>query len=893
MTISEEPRVAVSDTFARCLSILGSLACWLALSYFGMEGAQAAIPSTERAVLLNLYGYTDGIHWDPQYQGGWNGPPGTECAWYGITCDATDSTVIGINLAGVGMNGALPALTALTNLQTFDIEQTASEGIGAYNSLYGPIPPLSGLTHLQTFIANNTYFDGSIPSLAGLAELKDFEVYTYGFSSLGGSIPSLSGLTNLARFDVHGDGLTGPIPSLTGLYNLAYFRVGGNHLTGSIPDLSGLDALNYFDVSANYLTGNVPNLIDLPNLQHFLAYGNLLDGTFGEWSDLPQLLEFNAEYTRLTGGLPALVQAPNIQRFVAGPSGLTGNIPDISQLTNLVVFGVAGNQLTGPPPSPPASLVNARVNATGGGALCPNLLTPASDPPSAIDTDWNTATGTTPWSLKCAPDPKWPSFVQASSSRNPSVFGQAVTFTVLVNGMNPTGTVTFTSLPEVPGNAGQTTTLCDAVPLNDQIATCTVDNFDAGTSNVIVASYSGDANNAPSNNVIGTIFGNVSISTVDQLVYQSVTESATVNPVQTGQPVDLTASIAGGKPGDTVTFYDGRATLCANVPVVVEQDHQVVRCTTQFSTTGPHPLMVGYVNTGVGGASDPLIMNVVSAAAFDSDQFALTGSWYNPPTSGQGLEIEVYPDLSGTGTGFLFGGWFTNDAQGNPQWYTLQGSLAASHGASYSLAIAESTGGNFNAPPITQAVADGTATLTFYDCSHAALAYKFNDGRNGTIPFVRLTPATGCSSSVPAGNIAPPPNYADVLHSGAWYDPATSGQGLMIDIVPSINTFFAAWYTYAPQSEAQTGAASQRWFTLQDNAYTPGALNLNNVPIIATSGGVFNQPSNVATTQVGTANIAFTSCMTMTLTYNFTQGEFSGQSGTIHERAIVPLAGCQ
>lgn len=892
MTITEAIRAVPACNFSRCLSILCTWVWWAVLACSGLGNAYAAIPSSERAVLLNLYAYTDGAGWDPQYQGGWNGPPGTECTWYGITCDAAGSTVIAINLAGVGMYGPLPSLSALTNLQTFDIHQTATGGIGAYNSLYGPIPPLSGLTHLQTFIANNTFFDGSIPSLAGLAELKDFEVYTNGFSYLSGAVPSLGGLTNLVRFDVHGDGLTGPIPSLTGLYKLGYFRVNGNHLTGSIPDLSGLNALSYFDVSSNHLTGDVPDLIDLPNLQTFHVYGNLLDGTFGRWSDLPQLLEFNAEDTRLTGSLPALAQAPNIQRFIAGPSKITGNIPDISQLTNLVVFGVAGNQLTGSPPSPPASLVNARVNATGGAALCPNFLTPASDPPTQIDTDWNTATGTTPWSQKCAPDQKWQSFVQADSSRNPSVFGQAVTFTVLVGGMNPTGTVTFTSQPDAPNNGAQTTTLCDAVPLDDQVATCTVDNFDAGTSNVVVTSYSGDVNNAPSNNAIGTIFGTVSISTIDQLVSQSITENATTNPVQAGQPVDLMASIAGGKAGDTVTFYDGRTAICSAVPIIVESDHQIARCTAQFSATGPHPLMVQY-DKGVGSASDPLIMNVTAPATFDADQFALTGSWYNPPTSGQGLELEIYPDLNGPGNAQLFGGWFTNDGAGNLQWYTLQGSLSAGHGNVYPLNIGVSTGGNFDAQPITQAVADGTATLTFYDCNHAALTYQFNDGRSGTIPYLRLTPATACSSTVPAGNVTLPANYADVQHSGAWYEPATSGQGLMIDIVPSINTFFAAWYTYAPQREGLTGQAAQRWFTLQDNTYTPGDLHLKNVPIIATSGGIFDQPSNVSVGQVGTAQIDFTSCTTMTLSYTFTQGEFAGLSGSIDEKAIVPLTGCQ
>ena len=52
------------------------------------------------------------------------------------------------------------------------------------------------------------------------------------------------------------------------------------------------------------------------------------------------------------------------------------------------------------------------------------------------------------------------------------------------------------------------------------------------------------------------------------------------------------------------------------------------------------------------------------------DEHGLTGSWFNPATSGQGFEIEVFPDLIGTGQRFLFGGWFTYDvtAAGGTAW---------------------------------------------------------------------------------------------------------------------------------------------------------------------------------------------------------------------------------
>src|SRR6476660_1192652 len=47
--------------------------------------AAAAIPQTERDVLLAVYTQTDGDHWT--HNDAWTGPVGTECTWYGITCD--------------------------------------------------------------------------------------------------------------------------------------------------------------------------------------------------------------------------------------------------------------------------------------------------------------------------------------------------------------------------------------------------------------------------------------------------------------------------------------------------------------------------------------------------------------------------------------------------------------------------------------------------------------------------------------------------------------------------------------------------------------------------------------------------------------------------------------
>src|SRR5579862_3635447 len=98
----------------------------------------ATVPASERAVLIDLYTSTDGDGWLRRTN--WNGIPGTECTWYGITCDSGGTTVTGIDLTfdsfhslplGLNLVGPLPALTGLTNLQSFNV---------SYNQLTGTIP---------------------------------------------------------------------------------------------------------------------------------------------------------------------------------------------------------------------------------------------------------------------------------------------------------------------------------------------------------------------------------------------------------------------------------------------------------------------------------------------------------------------------------------------------------------------------------------------------------------------------------------------------------------------------------------------------------------------------------------------------------------------------------
>jgi hypothetical protein len=146
-----------------------------------------------------------------------------------------------------------------------------------------------------------------------------------------------------------------------------------------------------------------------------------------------------------------------------------------------------------------------------------------------------------------------------TSSANPSVFGQSVTFTATVNPVapgagTPTGTVTFSvdGTPQLP-----------AVPLAGNQATFSTNGLAAG-SRTITAVYSGDGNFVTSTSPGFT-----------QTVGPAQTTTAvagTPNPSVFGQQVTFTATVSAVAPGagtpvGTVSFLDGATSLGPPVPL--------------------------------------------------------------------------------------------------------------------------------------------------------------------------------------------------------------------------------------------------------------------------------------------------------------------------------------
>jgi len=91
------------------------------------------------------------------------------------------------------------------------------------------------------------------------------------------------------------------------------------------------------------------------------------------------------------------------------------------------------------------------------------------------------------WTTGAVPPP---TSTAVTSSLNPSTSGASVTCTATITGATPTGTVGFT-------DNGNSIATCSAVNVNAAQANCTTSTLTVG-SHSIVATYSGDANNAGS-----------------------------------------------------------------------------------------------------------------------------------------------------------------------------------------------------------------------------------------------------------------------------------------------------------------------------------------------------------------------------------------------------------
>ncbi|ETR66442.1 MAG: leucine-rich repeat-containing protein, partial [Candidatus Magnetoglobus multicellularis str. Araruama] len=158
----------------------------------------AAIPEQERQALIDLYHSTGGDNWT--HNSGWLGEVGTECDWFGITCDNDKTHVLKIGLHNNKLTGNI------------------SKSIGDFTNL----------TYLN--LRDNDI--ASIPpEIGNLVNLTSLYLYSNDLTSIP---PEIGNLVNLTSLYLYSNDLTTVPSEVWSLTNLTYLSLGNNDLT-SIP----------------------------------------------------------------------------------------------------------------------------------------------------------------------------------------------------------------------------------------------------------------------------------------------------------------------------------------------------------------------------------------------------------------------------------------------------------------------------------------------------------------------------------------------------------------------------------------------------------------------------------------------------------------------------------
>ncbi len=272
--------------------------------------------------------------------------------------------------------------------------------------------------------------------------------------------------------------------------------------------------------------------------------------------------------------------------------------------------------------------VTATFNATGGD---PNFVT--------------TATNTTSVTVNAAA-----TTTSVTSNHNPSVVGQAVTYTATVAAIppgagTPTGNVEFL-------DGGTAITACGGAsgnPLSGTSATCVV-TYNSTGSHTITAQYLGSTNFSAS----------AASSSLTQTVNAAATTTSVTsnhNPSVVGQAVTYTATVAVTSPGsgtpsssDTVTFKDGASTISCGTGSVSFNGTTATCVVTYGSVTGGSPHSITAVFGGdanYGGSTSSALSETVNKASTSTS----VTSTSNPSVVGQQVFYTATVAVSSPGAG--------------------------------------------------------------------------------------------------------------------------------------------------------------------------------------------------------------------------------------------------
>lgn len=125
--------------------------------------------------------------------------------------------------------------------------------------------------------------------------------------------------------------------------------------------------------------------------------------------------------------------------------------------------------------------------------------------------------------------------------------------------------------------------------------------------------------------------------------------------------------------------------------------------------------------------------------------------------------------------------------------------------------------------------------------------------------------------------------------AGSWFNPATPGQGYLLEVEPITQTLVVGWFTYDTTAGGSGGGlpgAEQRWFTAQGR-YVGNRADLT---VFQSRFGQFNRANPVSTAPVGTMSVEFVDCNSASLTFDLGA---SGLRGSVPIVRLLPDVVCQ
>ncbi|MCQ4167674.1 hypothetical protein [Tahibacter harae] len=274
-------------------------------------------------------------------------------------------------------------------------------------------------------------------------------------------------------------------------------------------------------------------------------------------------------------------------------------------------------------------------------------------------------------------------------------------------------------------------------------------------------------------------------------------------------------------------------------------------------------------NADIFAQQDPLNTGAVPARLDQS----YSGNWFNPGQSGHGFLVEALPD------GRFYLTWYLY-LDGNPVF--LQG-VATPTGNVLEVPVYSVRSTGFPVGPGGGVASNwGRLRLTFTDSNTATVewlptGFGFTPGsmtlRRLTVPALAMddpegTPLRAC-------------------YSGIWFEPARSGYGFNLEVVPqgpNGRTVVAYWYTYRPDG-------SPLWLIGQGQAGASAPTTMD----LYEGGGVGAQfpfafsSSALTLTKWGTASLTFTSDNTLNVSYQPQRAGYS--AGNLSLVRLTELAG--